>query len=123
MNLERSTSERALRCQRIHSRLGRQSDSILGRCRRFHGDFSLKAFEIAKDRSDRTHSPVALEAKHTVFVHDVAFGHNLVPCLRMTNIVNWDIVMLAPEKRHSGEGQGVPQHIESCGLSLTLMFQ
>jgi hypothetical protein len=38
----------------------------------------------------------------------------------MTDIVDGDIVMLAPEKRHRGEGQGVPQHIESRGLSLAL---
>jgi hypothetical protein len=38
----------------------------------------------------------------------------------MADIVDWDIVMLAPEKWHCGERYGLAQHIESRGLSLTL---
>ena len=38
----------------------------------------------------------------------------------LTHIVDWNIVVLAPEKRHSGEWYGVPQHIESRGLALAL---
>jgi len=85
-----------------------------------HQDLGLQAFKVAEDRSNSTHSAIALEAEDAVFAHDVAFNHDLVPCLRMTHIVDWNIVVLAPEKRHSGEGYGVAQHIESRGLALAL---
>jgi hypothetical protein len=85
-----------------------------------HQDLGLQAFKVAEDRSNSTYSAIALEAENAVFGHDVAFNHDLVPCLRITHIVDWNIVMLAPEKRHSGEGYGVAQHIESRGLSLAL---
>jgi hypothetical protein len=86
----------------------------------FHENLGLEAFKISKDRSNSTHSAIALEAENTVFAHDVAFNHELVPSLRMTNIVDWNVVMLAPEKRYGAERYRVAQHIESRGLSLTL---
>ena len=60
-------------------------------------NLGLQAFKVAEDRSNSTHSAIALEAENTVFAHNVAFSHDLVPCLRMTHIVDWDIVVLAPE--------------------------
>src|SRR6188472_20967 len=88
--------------------------------RALHQNLGLKAFKVAEDRGNSTHSAIALEAEDTVFAHDVAFSHDLVPCLRMTHIVDWDIVVLAPEKRHGGKGYGVAQHVESRGLALAL---
>ena len=47
--------------------------------RTLHRDFSFKAFKVAEDRSDSADTAIALEAKHTVLTHDIAFSHDLVP--------------------------------------------
>src|SRR5689334_3635650 len=113
-------AHRFLRASLLGLRFCDPDDSGLLFGRVLHQDLGLQTIEVAEDRSDSTHSAIALEAEDAVFAHDVAFSDDLVPRLRMTHIVDWDIVMLAPEKRHGGEGHGLAHHVESRGLSLTL---
>jgi hypothetical protein len=69
-----------------------------------HHDLGLKTFEVAKDRGDCGHTSVALKAKEAVFAHHISVDQDLVPRLRVTDIIDRDIVVPAPEKRHAGEG-------------------
>ena len=85
-----------------------------------HHDLGLKTFKVAKDRGDCGHTSVALKAEEAVFAHHISVDQDLVPRLRVTDIIDRDIVVLAPEKRHLGEGCALPKHVESRGLSLTL---
>ena len=59
-----------------------------------HYDLCLKTLKVAKDRGDRSYASSALKAEEAIFAHDVAIDHDLVPRLRMTDIVDRDIVVL-----------------------------
>jgi len=72
-----------------------------------HHDLELKAFNVAEDRSDGEHAPIALEPQETVFARDVTVDRDLVPLLGVTDIVDRDVVMLTPEKRYGGEWHAV----------------
>jgi hypothetical protein len=85
-----------------------------------HRDLGLKTFEVAKDRGDSSHASIALKAKETIFAHHVSVDHDLVPRLCVADIVDRDIVVLAPEERHLSEGCSLPKHVERRGLSLAL---
>src|ERR1700687_3928124 len=63
---------------------------------------------------------MALEAQQPGPGRDVAFDCELVPCLGMADIVNRDVVVLAPEEGNGGKSLAVPEHIECRGLPLAL---
>ena len=72
-----------------------------------HLDLGLKAFNVAENRSDGEQAPIALEPQETVLTPDVTVNRDLVPLLGVTDIVDRDVVVLAPEKRYGGEWNAV----------------
>jgi hypothetical protein len=73
-----------------------------------HHNFGLKTLEVAKDRSDSCHASVPFEAEKAVFVHDIAVDLDLIPGFRVTDIIDRDVIVLAPEERHLGERRALP---------------
>src|SRR5215471_5107326 len=85
-----------------------------------HRHFRLEALDIPVDRGDREHAPVALIAQQAVPRHDVPHDRQLVPRLGVADIVDRDIVVLAPEERHRDELLAPSEHVERGGLALAL---
>ena len=84
-----------------------------------HHEFGLKVFEVSKDRGDGGYTSLLLEAKKAILAHDVAVNCNLVPRFRMTDIIDRNVVVLAPEKWDGGERRAVTKRIESHRLPLS----
>jgi len=85
-----------------------------------HHDLGLKAFNVAENRGDGEHAPIALEPQEAVLARDITVDRDLVPILGMSDIVDRDVVMLTPEKRHGGERIVATKHVECSGLPLAL---
>src|ERR1019366_6516680 len=49
-----------------------------------------------------------------------AVDANAVPLLGVADVVDGDVVVLAPEKRHGGEALAPPQHVAGRDLALAL---
>ena len=64
--------------------------------------------------------PLSQIADCAVFFHRIALHGDLITRFRVTNVIDWNVVMLAPEKWHRRERFFMSHHIEGCGLSLTL---
>src|SRR5687767_224607 len=86
----------------------------------FHGHLGLKAFDVLEDGCGSQHPSVALEPQEAVPSGYVAVDRDLVPSLGMTDIVDRDVVVLAPEERHSVEFLPPSEHIERRGSPLPL---
>src|SRR5665213_2040408 len=56
----------------------------------------------------------------TVALHDVAVDLNGVPCFGVPDVIDRNVVMLAPEERHGAERLALPKHVERRGLTLAL---
>ena len=82
-------------------------------------DFGLEAREIAKDRGDRERASRATHAHKAVFAGDVAFDGEIVPLLGMADVVDWNVVVLAPEEGNRIERLAQTQHVEGRRLSLS----
>src|SRR2546423_10944760 len=65
--------------------------------RPLHCHFRLQACEIAVDRCHREHAAAALVAQQAILAGDAALHCDLVPFLGMADIIDADVVMLAPE--------------------------
>jgi len=83
-------------------------------------DLGLKAFDVAENRGDSEHASIKFEPQETVLAGDVAVDRDFVPLLGVTDIVDRNVVMLTPEKRHGGERRAIAEHVERSGLPLTL---
>jgi hypothetical protein len=83
-----------------------------------HLELGLKTLEVAKNRGHSRHTSVALKAEKAVFLHDVAVNLDFVPSLHVTDIVDWNIIVLAPEERHLIERRALPKHVQRRGLPL-----
>ena len=64
--------------------------------------------------------PLELVAQQAVLAGDVAVDRQLVPFLGVADIVDRDVVVLAPEERHGVELLAQAQHVERRGLALAL---
>src|SRR4029077_3258209 len=64
-------------------------------------------------------APLALVAQQAVLGRDVAFDRDFVPTLGMTDIVDRDVVVLAPEERHRDERLAMAEHVARRGLALS----
>ena len=53
-----------------------------------HCHFGLEAFDVAIDRGDRKHAPIALEAQQTIVVGDVAFDGEFIPLGSVADVVD-----------------------------------
>src|SRR5665811_914569 len=85
-----------------------------------HLHLGLQACEIAEYRSDGEHPPLAFVFQQAILRLDIAVDRNLIPLLGVTNIINWHVVVLAPEERHRIEFLALTQHAERGDLSLAL---
>ena len=90
------------------------------RRRLLHRKLRLQAFEVAEDRRDREHAPVALEPQAAVLAGDIAVDREVVPLLGMADIVDRDVVVLAPEEGDGGKFLAITEHVQRRGLSLAL---
>ena len=61
--------------------------------------FGFQALPVAEDGSDREHVAAAAVAQDAVLGRDIAFDRELVPFLGVADIVDRDVVVLAPEER------------------------
>src|SRR5690348_5201131 len=80
-----------------------------------HCDLGLQVLDVPEDGCDSESATVLLEAQETVFGSDVALDRELVPFLGMADIVDRDVVVLAPEEGDGGKFLAVPEHIEHRG--------
>src|SRR6185503_19665829 len=85
-----------------------------------HCDFGLEAFEVTKDRGDGQHAPVAFHAQQAVLGSDIAVDGDLIPFRGMADIVDRNIIVLAPEEGHRAEFLPMPEHVDGRGLRLAL---
>src|SRR3954462_8930366 len=85
-----------------------------------HRELSLEVIEIAVDRGDREHAATAPVLQETIPSRDIAVDRDLVPLFGVADIVDWHVVMLAPEKRHGVERLARAQHVSRGGLALAL---
>ena len=75
---------------------------------------------VSKDGSNRQCSPAAFEPQNAILAGYVAFNCNFIPTLRVADIVDRDVVVLAPKERNGGKFLTMSHHIECSGSSLTL---
>src|SRR4030088_49656 len=85
-----------------------------------HRQFLLEAVDVAVDRGDGEHLAIAAIAHHAIARLDVAVYLERVPLLGMTDIVDRQVVMLAPEERNIGKALAPPQYIARDSLTLAL---
>src|SRR5690348_7879770 len=86
-----------------------------GSCCPFHRDLGLEALLVAENRSNRQRLSAALIVQHAILTRDVAVHGDVVPFLGMPDIVDRDVVVLAPEERHRVVSQAHPKHVERGG--------
>src|SRR5262245_28105980 len=68
-----------------------------------HRHFRLQVGNVAEDRRYGQRAAALLEAQQAILAGDIAFDGQLIPLLGMADIVDRDVVMLAPEERHGIE--------------------
>src|SRR5690606_19023937 len=85
-----------------------------------HSQLGLQAFDVPEDRRDGERSSVAFVAEKAVPGGNVAVDLYRIPLLRMADIVDRDIVMLAPEERDIDVLLLSAKHVESGSLPLPL---
>ena len=83
-----------------------------------HCGLRLKAFKVAENRRNGSNSSVVLKAKSAIFFLNVAVDLDLIPSLCMADIVDWNIIVLAPKERHLIERRALPKHVQRRGLPL-----
>src|SRR5215472_10086523 len=86
----------------------------------FHRHFGFEALAATEDGGDGERAAGLAEAERGVVAGDVALDLDLVPPLGVADIVDGDIVVLAPEEGRRGEALPASQHVSRRGLSLTL---
>ena len=64
--------------------------------------------------------PSRLEAHQAILAGNIALDVELVPFLGMADIVDRNVVVLAPEERNGVKFLAPPEHVERRGLSLAL---
>src|SRR5438874_9953081 len=83
-----------------------------------HLKFRPKIGDVAIDRCDGEHAAPPLISQQAVPRRDVAVDRNLIPLLGMTDIIDRNVVVLAPEKRHRIECLTLSQHVARRRLAL-----
>src|SRR3954468_5716904 len=85
-----------------------------------HSKFRFQAVEIPIDRGNREHAVTALVCHRTILRLKRTVYFNGIPILRMADIVNGDVIMLAPEKRHRIKTLTPAEHVSRRHLALAL---
>src|SRR5437868_6950707 len=82
-----------------------------------HRRFRLEVFDVAEDRSNCQHFSIAAIAHEAISTLDVALDFELVPFLRVPDVVDGHVVMLAPEERHVAKPLPLSKHIPCSSLA------
>jgi hypothetical protein len=93
--------------------------ALLGRLFALHRHLGLKAFDVPEDGCGSQHASVALEAQEAVPCGNVAVDLDLVPSLGMADVIDRDVVMLAPEERHGSKFLALAEHVQCRGAPLS----
>src|ERR1700687_5061749 len=89
-------------------------------CLALQTHLGLKAVKIAEDRGDREGAPRTAHAHQAVLAGNITLDDKIVPPLGMTDVVDGNVVVLAPEKGNRIVGLAGAKHVESRRLSLPL---
>src|SRR5215470_19857672 len=92
----------------------------LGQSALLHRQLRLQVLNIAVDRGDGEHTPVAPVAQQAILRRDIAFDCQCVPRLGMPDIVDRDVIVLAPEERYGRKLLPISEYVERRGLTLPL---
>ena len=84
----------------------------------FHRKLGPKRLQVAEYRSDGKHPPATFVAQQAILGVDIALDRYLVPLFRVADIVDGNVVVLAPEERHGLETFGEAEHVASGDLAL-----
>jgi len=93
----------------------------LAPCVALHCQLGFEALEVAKDRGDGERAPTEPEAQKAILGRDVPVDCQIVPFLGVPDIVDGDVVVLAPEERDGRKCLTPAEHVESGRLSLALV--
>src|SRR5581483_3932560 len=85
-----------------------------------HRALCRQALLAAEDRRDGERPAAFAIAQRHIVRARVAVLHNLVPAGGMADIIDRDVVMLAPEERHGPIGFAPAEHVAGGGLALPL---
>src|SRR5262249_18107543 len=88
--------------------------------RALHRGFLLEILDVTEDRGCRQHFAIAAKAHQAIASVDIALDVEAVPFLRVTDIVDRHVVMLAPEERHLTKALSLVKHVAGGSLPLTL---
>src|ERR1700730_5606748 len=92
----------------------------LGQAAALHRRFRVKAVVVAEDRRHRQGLLAPAIAHDRVAGGDVAVDVDPVPGRGVDDIVDGDVVVLAPEERHGGEPLAAAEHVARGDLALAL---
>ena len=86
----------------------------LGQAPSFEIHLRFEALRVAEDRGDGERSSATLVANKTILGGDVALDSDLVPSLGMTDVIDRDVVMRAPEKGAAANGVRSPMRLSAA---------
>src|SRR5690242_4787372 len=85
-----------------------------------HRQFRLQTLQIARDSRCRERTPALAVAHRAVARVERAVDLHIIPAFGVTDIVDREIVMLAPEERHCIEPLLAPEYVPRRRLALPL---
>src|SRR5260370_22832500 len=83
-----------------------------------HQQFFLEIVEIAENRGHRQNLSVTTIARQAVPLVDTAFDIELTPLLRVSDVIDRTVIVLAPEERNIGKPLPLSEHVARRGLAL-----
>src|SRR5262249_5253327 len=85
-----------------------------------HGALGLEALAIAEDTGHRAHATAIAIAHDGIASLEIPVDFDRVPALGVADVVDRDVIMLAPEEWHVGKGRAVARDRAGAGLALPL---
>lgn len=79
-----------------------------------HREFGAEIFNIAENRCNSEYASFALVSQQAIHQFDIAIDRNLIPLLSMTDVIDRDVVMLAPEEWHRVESSLSPSMLHAA---------
>src|SRR5262245_64356926 len=87
------------------------------RCNALHRRFFLEIVDIAEDRGHRQHLPAVAIAHQTVPLVDTAFDVECIPLFRVSDVIDRNVIVLAPEEWNVGKPLPLSEHVARRGLA------
>src|SRR5215471_450309 len=104
-------------------KLGGSGDpSLLWQQLKFHGGFSPQTLQIARNGHDSKSSSAFLISYRTITRIKTAIDLDSIPLLSVPNIVNCDIVVLAPEEWNGIKFLALAKNVLGCYLPLSFGY-